>query len=399
MNTAGNNSTARDSDLAPKPLKVALAILYPVDPARPTGGLQNVACNLVKGFQDVEGLELHVVHSTREVDEDRVVQDGSVFVHYLRARRKRIIPNLLTSVFKMRRELRQIRPDVVNAHASHYATAAILAGYPTVYTIHGIIWREVGTSRRTWFDRLRFWLAGVYHNFAVRRVTRVVAISPYVVAEYKHQVDERWREIPVPIAEGYFTVPDRTVPGRILSAGTIMERKNGLALLKALKIVRETIPEAHVHFAGRIGDQAYFESLQEYMEENDLADAVVFQGLMPFEKMLDAYAECAVLALTSCQETSPAVVLEAGAARKPSVSVRVGGVDDLIEDGVSGFVVPQDDISAFANRLVRLLADDDLRRRMGEAAREHVEARFRLRSVVAQYVDICREAAEAGRVR
>ena len=388
-----------DNSLAPKPLKVALAILYPLDPTSPTGGLQNVACNLVRGFRDVEGLELHVVHSSRDVDEDRVVQDGSAYIHYLRARRRRVVPNLVTSVVKMQRELKRIEPDVVNAHAGHYAAAAILAGLPTVYTIHGITWREARLASKTWFNRLRFWLAGVYHNFAVPRVTRIVSISPYVEAEYKRQVDERWRDIPVPIAEGYFSVPDRTVPGRILSAGTIIERKNGLALLRALKKVREKAPEAHVHFAGRIGDEAYFTRLQAYIQENGLADAVVFQGLMPFEKMLEAYAECAVLALTSRQETSPAVVLEAGAARKPSVSVRVGGVDDLIEDGVTGFVVPQDDVSALADNLVRLLTDDDLRRRMGQAARAHAEARFRLSSVVARYMDIYREAAEAGRVR
>lgn len=380
-------------------LTVVLGIMYPVDLSRRSGGLQNVGYNLARGFKEIETIELHVVFSTKDVSRDRISRDGTVFAHSLHLPRKHIVPNLIRSVVKSWRELRRIKPDVVNAHTGHYATAAILAGYPTVYTIHGIIWREARLSSKNWFDRLRFWLAGVYHNFAVRRATRVVAINPYVKAEYKHQVDDRWREIPVPIAEGYFSAPDRTVPGRILSAGTIIERKNGLALLKALKIVRETIPEAHVHFAGRIGDEAYFARLQSYIEENDLADAVVFQGLMPFDKMLEAYAECAVLALTSRQETSPAVVLEAGAARKPSVSVRVGGVDGLIEDGASGFVVPQDDIPAFANRLVRLLADDDLRRRMGEAARRRVEARFRLDSVVAQYVDIFREAAEAGRVR
>jgi len=397
--TIAESSVNNDRNSTPEPLKVALGILYPVDPTRPTGGLQNVACNLVKGFQQVEGIELHVVHSTRDVAEDCIVQDGSVTIHYLRAPRWRIVPNLVASVFRMRRELRKIEPDVVNAHAGHYAAAAILAGCPTVYTIHGIIWREARLSRQTWFDRLRFWLAGVYHRFAVRRATLVVAISPYVRAEYERQVDDRWREIPVPIAEGYFSVPDRTVPGRILSAGTIIERKNLLALLEALKTVRERVPEAHVHFAGRVGDPAYFERLQAYIEENDLADAVVFQGLMPFEKMLDAYAECAVLALTSRQETSPAVVLEAGAVHKPSVSVRVGGVDDLMEDGVTGFIVPQDDIAGLADGLIRLLTDDDLRRRMGQAARKHVEARFRVDSVVAQYVELCREAANAGRVR
>jgi glycosyltransferase involved in cell wall biosynthesis len=90
------------------------------------------------------------------------------------------------------------------------------------------------------------------------------------------------------------------------------------------------------------------------------------------------------------------VILEASAAGKPSVSVQVGSVGDMIEDGVSGFIVPQDDITALADRLVSLLSDDDLRRRMGAAARQRVEARFRLSKVVAQYMDVYREASRSG---
>ena len=83
-------------------------------------------------------------------------------------------------------------------------------------------------------------------------------------------------------------------------------------------------------------------------------------------------------------------------AGKPSVSVQVGSVGDMIEDGVSGFIVPQDDITALADRLVSLLSDDDLRRRMGAAARQRVEARFRLSKVVAKYMDVYREASRSG---
>jgi glycosyltransferase involved in cell wall biosynthesis len=382
--------------LLEKRLKVALAILYPIDPSRPTGGLQNVACNLVKGFQGVPEIELHVVHCTKDADCDHVAQDGSAFIHYLHAPQKRVVPNLVTSVLKARSELRRIEPDVVNAHASHYAAASVLAGYPTVYTIHGIMRKEAALSNDTWFDRSRYGLAIRYDDFALKRVTRVVAINPYVAQEYGSRVDDRWREIPVPIAEAYFTAPDRTVSGRILSAGTIIERKNGLALLEALKRVREAVPHAHVHFAGRVGEPEYFECLQKYIAESGLGDAVTFLGLMSLDKMVGAYGECAVLALTSRQETLPAVVLEAGAAWKPSVSVQVGGVEDLIADAESGFVVPQDDVDALADRLVRMLSDEPLRRGMGGAARARAE-RFRVRNIVAQYADLYREAAEAGR--
>jgi glycosyltransferase involved in cell wall biosynthesis len=145
-----------------------------------------------------------------------------------------------------------------------------------------------------------------------------------------------------------------------------------------------------------VDDQAYLVRLKHYASENGLEDAVTFRGLISFEQTLDAYAECAVLALTSRQESSPRVILEAAAAGKPSVSVRVGSVEDMIDDGVSGFVVAQDDIPALTDGLVRLLTDGGASRRMGAAARERVEARFRLDRVVAQYMDAYREASAPG---
>jgi glycosyltransferase involved in cell wall biosynthesis len=130
--------------------------------------------------------------------------------------------------------------------------------------------------------------------------------------------------------------------------------------------------------------------------EHGLTEAVVFHGLMGYDETLRAYSECAVLALTSRQESSPRVILEAAAAGKPSVAVRVGSVPDMIEDGVSGYVVPQDDIPSLADRLVRVLTDEPLRRRMGAVARQRVEERYSLRRVVAQYMDLYRDVARGG---
>jgi hypothetical protein len=70
----------------------------------------------------------------------------------------------------------------------------------------------------------------------------VVAINSYVLREYGAEEDPRWRVIPIPVSEEYFAIPDRAVAGRILCAGTILELKNGMALLQALKAVRERVP-------------------------------------------------------------------------------------------------------------------------------------------------------------
>jgi glycosyltransferase involved in cell wall biosynthesis len=88
------------------------------------------------------------------------------------------------------------------------------------------------------------------------------------------------------------------------------------------------------------------------------------------------YAACDAIALTSANEGTPVSVIEALAAGRPAVSTDVGGVADVIREGRSGFLVPAGDVTAIADRLERLAADAELRKRMGEAGREDVVPRY-----------------------
>jgi glycosyltransferase involved in cell wall biosynthesis len=70
------------------------------------------------------------------------------------------------------------------------------------------------------------------------------------------------------------------------------------------------------------------------------------------------------------------VVAEAMAARRPVIATAAGGPSELIEDGVSGFLIPMNNVGAFADRLERLISDRSLRERIGAAARHRIERGF-----------------------
>src|SRR5262249_31582166 len=92
---------------------------------------------------------------------------------------------------------------------------------------------------------------------------------------------------------------------------------------------------------------------------------------------LDAlYAATDVLAITSYTEGIPNVLLEAFAYGKPAAATAVGGVPEVLEEGKTGFLVRPGEPAAMADRLVRLLGDDQGRRTFGDAARRCVEQRF-----------------------
>ena len=90
-----------------------------------------------------------------------------------------------------------------------------------------------------------------------------------------------------------------------------------------------------------------------------------------------------MVALTSRNEGSPVSLIEAMAAARPVVAMRVGGVPDLVEDGVTGCLVPPGDTEAMTVALRRLLADPDRREAMGAAGQKRVVPAFGAARLVA----------------
>jgi glycosyltransferase involved in cell wall biosynthesis len=84
-------------------------------------------------------------------------------------------------------------------------------------------------------------------------------------------------------------------------------------------------------------------------------------------------------------------LLDALALRRPAVGSAVGGIPEVIVDGVTGLLVPPRDPAALAAAVVRLLGDPDLARRLGDAGRRHVEERFTVDAMVEGTLRVYRE--------
>lgn len=95
-----------------------------------------------------------------------------------------------------------------------------------------------------------------------------------------------------------------------------------------------------------------------------------------------------VFCLTSNYEGMPNVILEAMAAARPVVATRVGGVPELVEDGITGFLVEPGDVDGFACAVRKLLEDPELAEKMGRAGREKVEQEFGCEQAVRRLTDL-----------
>ena len=95
-----------------------------------------------------------------------------------------------------------------------------------------------------------------------------------------------------------------------------------------------------------------------------------------------------VCQLSEWEELFGWMIAEAMAYGKPIVATNVGGIPELVNDGVSGFLVERGDPVTAAERLNRLAADPDLRRKLGEAGRAFVAEKFDLKRNVAQLLNL-----------
>jgi glycosyltransferase involved in cell wall biosynthesis len=182
----------------------------------------------------------------------------------------------------------------------------------------------------------------------------------------------------------------------VTHVGRLVRWKGQAVLIRALAQVRRTAPRARGLIVGTWnaadeapgplgGGEAYARKLRALAVELGLnseeSTRVIFAGFIPDPGL--AYAAADVVTHTSTlPEPFGRTVIEAMMAGRPVVAANAGAQPEIVLDEQTGFLTPPGDAGALADRLARLLTDDDLRARMGAAARRRVETEYSLASTV-----------------
>jgi glycosyltransferase involved in cell wall biosynthesis len=187
-----------------------------------------------------------------------------------------------------------------------------------------------------------------------------------------------------------------TRPAVVLSLGRLAADKGVFDLLEAMAEARAAVPEARLVLAGE-GDRA---AVNRYAEQLGIRDAVKFVGWVGPSGKRALLESAAAFALPSYTAGLPASLLEAMAAGVPVVASPVGGIPEVVVDGVSGLYVPPGDTAALARYLRKLLVDRALGARIGAAGRESVRLRYAAERAIPQleavYAALGMGAAERG---
>lgn len=283
----------------------------------------------------------------------------------------------------LRRLMKVHRPTIVHTHMAKAGAlgrlAAARARVPVVvHTFHGHVLEG-------YFSRpVNRALLGAERRLA-RRTDALVAVSPAV----SHELlalgigrPEQWRVVPVGLELGGLlagaiepVAARRTLGlpegGPVVGiVGRLVPIKDHATFLEAAARVASARREVTFVVAGDGELRDQIERRARLM----LGDRCRFLGWVLDLPTL--YAALDVVVLTSRNEGTPVALIEAGAAARTTVSTRVGGVADVIRDGVTGFLASPGDPEAIASHVLRLLGEPERARLMGHAAREWVRERF-----------------------
>lgn len=165
----------------------------------------------------------------------------------------------------------------------------------------------------------------------------------------------------------------------ILSVGRLVEKKGMKYLIKAFKKVSKKYPQVHLRIAG---DGELRGKLKRLVKRLGLKKRVTFLGELSHDQVAKEMQKCHLFVLASVkdrngnQEGIPNVLKEAMASGMPVVSTRHAGIPELVEDGKSGYLVPEKNSKALSKAIIKLIRHPEKWEEMGRRGREKVEKSF-----------------------
>jgi glycosyltransferase involved in cell wall biosynthesis len=239
-----------------------------------------------------------------------------------------------------------------------------------------------------WLERFKWRL----NRDCLAAARRVVAWTAWtkrsIVADYEIPA-EKVTVIPPGVNVRDWLNPDsragRSGSVKILFVGGDLARKGGLLLLQAFRALRESgagaSPGVELHLATRAT----------LPPEPGL---FVYNNMQPNSGPLkQLYRDCDIFCLPTYGDCLPMVLSEAGAAGLPAVATAVAGIPEIVQEGETGLLVPRGDVPALTAALARLVADADLRLRLGGRAVEIVSAGFDAERNTFRLLDLLKEVA------
>jgi glycosyltransferase involved in cell wall biosynthesis len=365
------------------------------------GGAQENTLLSVEGLARLSGREVTLLSGIDDGSE------GDLLGRARRTTRLAVLPELCRSVnplsdlvalWNLYRFIREGRYHIVHTHMSKAGVlgrlAARLARTPLiVHTLHSLVFHDYQPwiVNRTWWVVKKLCAPLTDHFISVSSIISEKAIAAGIAPREKFTTIYSGMELdwfleaqvdPLAVRRELGIPEDALVVGKI---ARLFPLKGHDQLLDAAPAIIQRHPNVRFFL---IGDGVLLDHLQRRIRDLGIGDHFIFAGLIPRERIPEMLAAMDVLVHTSLREGLARVLPQALAMGKPCVSFDIDGAPEVVIPGKTGYLVPPGDSEALAESVSRLLADPELRARMGEAGRRRVDPAFRADTMVREIAGV-----------
>jgi glycosyltransferase involved in cell wall biosynthesis len=299
--------------------------------------------------------------------------------------------NYLKALPFIKRKIKEIKPDILHAHyASSYGLLGALCGFhPYIISVWGSDIFEFPNISPIHKQLIKF-------NF--RKADILLSTSKIMAKETSKYTNKNIQVTPFGIDLGFFK-PQKDndlLDQNEIVIGTIknLETIYGIEyLIKAFAILKNKYSSFQLKLL-IVGGGSLEEELKKICIDLQIEKSVTFRGKIEHKEILQYHNMIDIFVALSLSESFGVAILESQACEKPVVVSNVGGLPEVIEENITGFIVPPKNAELAANAIEKLILDKELRTKMGKAGRERVMKHYEWNGNVNLMVDIYKSVCE-----
>lgn len=315
-------------------------------------GMEISTCYLAE-YLAKRGHEIHVVTTIGD-EKFEEIRDKGFQIHRIYFKK---IPVLGVIYYWIETilQIRKIRPEIVHVQSLGIPVPPIFTKF--FYNIPYSVWGRGSDVYRP------YWFINLTSKILLKNADLVIALTENMKQSMLTIFPRKIIVIANGIPIDEYKDPDRKTQSliqknTILFVGRLHPIKGIDDLIKALKIVLIEFPDAELTIIGKGAER---ETLEELCQDLDLEKHITFVGPVPNKEIKKFMINSKILVLPSRSEGFPVTILEAMACGLPIVATRVGGVPDIIDDGINGYLVEKNNPNDLAIGIMKCLKEENCR--------------------------------------
>lgn len=354
------------------------------------GGVHSALINLLNGFAQFP-ISIRVVSFSTEVNDEEIFSfSNSINIHYVPEGNSgsHLINYLKKGKKIMQKQIADFKPDLIHFQECNSFLLIKPFSFPkskTLVTIHGFALEEA-KRKKNLKDKMT-WLINGWLN-PILMPKNIIHLSKFSTSKFNSKKVTHGIIIPNAIKNIFFDIPQKVkTDNRLLYLGVIDNNKNLIFTLELLSKLIEHKKYYSLDVLGGFGNDAYENQIRNFITEKNLTNYVHFHGWVNQSYVLKQLEQSDILIVSSKHESLPMAIAESMAAGKVVLASNVGGISEMFENKMSGYLFDLNNIDLPLETLENLYDNNELIKSISLKARNLAIKKFHCKNNAKATID------------